>query len=171
MLEQTLLIHTVSPYPNPLPAGEREQELVSPLPGRERGRGEGGKLESERRTKQHRIRPRLLAVAKTLRRQLTPQEQTLWYRLRDRRLGGHKFRRQVAMQGYVLDFYCAESRLVVELDGGQHNEDAHALKDRQRDAVLGERGIKVLRFWNDQVVNELDAVLTKIAAVCEGSDG
>lgn len=88
----------------------------------------------------------------------------MWQLVRNRQIAGAKFRRQHPVKPYVLDFYCAEVRLAVELDGGQHAESS---RDRARDAYLSARGITVLRFWNNQVLCETEAVLEAIyAAVC-----
>jgi very-short-patch-repair endonuclease len=83
----------------------------------------------------------------------------MWYLLRDRRLGGHKFRRQHPMPPYTLDFYCHEAGLVIELDGGQHAESVY---DPRRDAWLGQQGLRVVRFWNNQVLQETEAVLSAV---------
>src|SRR5262245_17397156 len=101
--------------------------------------------------------PRLIANARQLRRDLAPAEKVLWREVRGRRFAGYRFRRQHPFEPYVLDFYCAACRLVVELDGESHlgNEEA----DRRRQKYLEEAGLKVLRFWNTEVFDELDAVL------------
>jgi very-short-patch-repair endonuclease len=90
----------------------------------------------------------------------TDAEQLLWHHLRDRRLQGHKFRRQKCIGPWFVDFACIESHLVVELDGGQHVVRAHADEQRTRD--LRERGFRVIRFWNDDVLLRTDHVLTAI---------
>jgi very-short-patch-repair endonuclease len=99
-------------------------------------------------------------LARNLRQRSTDAEQLLWYRLRNRRLAGHKFRRQQAIQSYFVDFICHESRLVIELDGGQHVLQEE--QDEARSAVIHREGYRVLRFWNDQVLTELDSVLEVI---------
>ena len=86
----------------------------------------------------------------------------MWQELRSRRLGGFKFRRQVPVGPFVLDFYCAEQRLAVELDGGGHAEPQQAAHDEERTALLARRGIRVLRFWNQEVLAERPAVLEMI---------
>jgi len=101
-----------------------------------------------------------LAFARSLRQQGTDAEARLWHLLRARRLGGFKFRRQHPTPPYVIDFYCAEQRLAVELDGGQHLDTA--ARDSQRDASLHAQGIRVLRFWNDAVFKESEHVLSVI---------
>ena len=100
------------------------------------------------------------ARSRSLRRAQTDAETRLWHHLRDRRLAGCKFRRQFPLGTYFADFACPEKRLIVELDGGQHVE--QAAQDEQRSDYLREQGFTVLRFWNDQVLLETDAVLEEI---------
>jgi very-short-patch-repair endonuclease len=96
--------------------------------------------------------------ARRLRRNQTDAERVLWFRLRDRRLDGLKFKRQVPIDKYVVDFCCAEARLIIELDGGQH-----ATRDEtNRSAVLEAMGYLVLRFWNNDVLQNTDGVLEEI---------
>lgn len=102
-----------------------------------------------------------IEFARKLRHEQTDAESMMWYLLRDRRLGGHKFRRQHPMPPYTLDFYCHEAGLVIELDGGQHAESA---RDARRDAWLGQQGLRVVRFWNNQVLQETEAVLSEVWA-------
>jgi methionine--tRNA ligase beta chain len=98
--------------------------------------------------------------ARKLRQEQPDAESLMWALLRDRRLGGAKFRRQHPFQPYVLDFFCHEANLAIELDGGQHAEaQAH---DEKRSAFLKSKGIDVLRFWNNEVLAETEAVLEKI---------
>ncbi|MDB5967954.1 MAG: hypothetical protein JWQ90_404 [Hydrocarboniphaga sp.] len=96
-----------------------------------------------------------------LRRRMTDAEQRLWRHLKLRQLLGFKFRRQVPVGAYIADFACLEAMLIVELDGGQHLDNAH---DEMRTQYLQARGFRVLRFWNDQVFKETNAVLEVIAA-------
>jgi methionyl-tRNA synthetase len=98
--------------------------------------------------------------ARKLRAEQSETESLIWALLRDRRLGGAKFRRQHPVGPFVLDFYCHEANLAVELDGGQHTETI--AKDEARTAFLKEKGISVLRFWNNEVLAETEAVLEKI---------
>jgi very-short-patch-repair endonuclease len=98
-----------------------------------------------------------------LRRASTDAETALWYHLRDRRLAGIKFRRQHPFGPFILDFFCEERRLAVELDGGQHFDVAMQRYDERRTAFVREYGITVLRFSNDQVIGERRAVLEEIA--------
>ncbi|TFW10337.1 endonuclease domain-containing protein [Oxalobacteraceae bacterium OM1] len=98
-------------------------------------------------------------AAVALRKAMTDAERTLWRRLRGEQLGA-KFRRQHPFREYVLDFVCLYHRLVVEVDGSQHVEQVQ--HDARRDAVLMAAGFRVLRFWNNEVLLETDAVLQKI---------
>ncbi len=103
-----------------------------------------------------------LARARQLRRSSTEAEKLLWSRLRDRRLEGFKFRRQVWVGSFVADFLCREAKLVVEVDGAQHAEQASY--DSARSEALANAGFSVIRFWNNEVENDIDAVLEAIRA-------
>ncbi|AMR66042.1 endonuclease domain-containing protein [Aquipseudomonas alcaligenes] len=98
--------------------------------------------------------------AKSLRTHMTDAETRLWYHLRAHRFMGLKFKRQKPVGRYIVDFVCLEQFLVIELDGGQHMEQAD--QDRERDEYLRERGYRVLRFWNHQVLTEMEAVLERV---------
>jgi len=98
--------------------------------------------------------------AKVLRRNATDAERRLWSRLRNRQLGGFRFRRQRSIGPYICDFVCLSARVVVELDGSQHIEDT--AYDARRDAILKANGFRVLRFWNADVMARVDAVLETI---------
>ena len=97
--------------------------------------------------------------ARVLRSRLTDAERKLWYALRDRRFAGAKFRRQVPIGPYVADFLSYETRLVIEVDGGQHAESA---KHRRRDRWFADNAFRVLRFWNNDVHSNLEGVLMLI---------
>jgi very-short-patch-repair endonuclease len=99
-------------------------------------------------------------TARKLRRNSTIAEQRLWYRLRSRSLNGMKFVRQESIGPYFVDFVCREHRLVIEVDGGQHCENAG---DAVRDKWLREHGYCVLRFWNNDVLGNIEGVLETIA--------
>jgi very-short-patch-repair endonuclease len=99
-------------------------------------------------------------IAKRLRRHQTDAERILWFRLRGRRLSGWKFKRQVAIDRFIVDFACADAMLVVELDGGQHA--VRTLQDEERTRTLEAMGYLVLRFWNNDVMSSLDGVLQEI---------
>ena len=95
---------------------------------------------------------------KRLRNSSTPQEIILWSRLRNSRLG-YKFRRQHSIGKYIVDFYCPKRRLIIEIDGSQHIDSEY---DKKRDGYLENLDFKVLRFWDNDVNNNLDGVLLKI---------
>jgi very-short-patch-repair endonuclease len=103
--------------------------------------------------------------ARRLRRADNDAETKLWSQLRDRRLNGHKFVRQVPIGPYVADFACRDCMLVVEVDGSQHAQDD---RDRARDAFMVAQGWSVLRVWNVDVLKESSAVLDTILAAMEG---
>ena len=99
--------------------------------------------------------------ARRLRRDWTKAEARLWLCLRNRQLDGFKFRRQLPIDRYFADFACLEAKLIVELDGGQHADEA--AYDAARTEVLEQAGFRVLRFWNHAVLTELDGVLHEIS--------
>jgi very-short-patch-repair endonuclease len=101
--------------------------------------------------------------AKQLRRALTPPEARLWVALKGRQLCGLHFRKQHSVGPYVLDFYCSEVALAVEVDGQQHWADTQAVHDQHRDWWLGERGVRTLRVSAEAVRIDLDTVLLAIA--------
>lgn len=109
---------------------------------------------------------RLTDYAKQLRVEQTEVERFLWGRLRDRRLGGWKWKRQVPRGYYIADFLSLEAGVVVELDGGQHVDNAGY--DARRTAYLERQGLVVLRFWNPEVRENLDGVCDAILAACGG---
>lgn len=102
---------------------------------------------------------RLLRRARELRTASTDAERLLWAQLRAGRFESLKFRRQQPLKGYVVDFYCHAARLVIELDGGGHAQPAEATYDVHRTAALERDGVRVLRFWNHEVMADLDVVL------------
>lgn len=104
----------------------------------------------------------LLKAARALRGSMTDAEQLLWHCLRRKQLGGFRFRRQHPIERFVLDFYCCETKLAIELDGGQHNEPDTKARDLERTDFLASQGIQVLRFWNNEVFINLEGVLQKI---------
>ena len=98
-----------------------------------------------------------LPNARALRRNFTDAEQKFWLQVKDRRLEAHKFRRQVPIGPYIVDFLCLEKHLVIELDGGQHNE--NRAKDEQRTRYLERQGFRVVRFWNNEMLPNMPGVL------------
>ena len=140
------------------------------------GRGAGGEGEVERTPAPTHTSPRPPAkladdsrqYARQMRSHATDAESLIWTLLRSRRLADAKFRRQHPLGRYILDFYCAEHALCIELDGGQHAE--HPARDAVRDAWLQAQGVRVLRFWNNQVLAETEAVLEEIYRVLAERD-
>ena len=122
--------------PSPL-AGEGD------LPAKRGKSGEGAKL----------------AFAKKLRREMTEAERKLWQELRAKRFENYKFRRQMVIGPYIADFVCLSHRLIVEVDGSQHDASAH---DAKRDAYLRSQGFRVLRLWNIGVLQDMDGALLTI---------
>jgi very-short-patch-repair endonuclease len=106
--------------------------------------------------------------ARELRHDMTLAEKVLWQELRTDKLNGLHFRRQQIIDGYIVDFYCHAANLIVEVDGDIHNQRMEY--DAERDAHLISRGFNVLRFQNDEVMNNLPAVLEKILCTCQSSD-
>ena len=101
--------------------------------------------------------------ARSLRKAATEAERALWYYLRDRRLDGHKFRRQSPVGKHVADFACIEARLIVELDGGQHFDPESAAADARRTAEMEAVGYHVMRFTNQEALGRMDSVLETIS--------
>ena len=99
--------------------------------------------------------------ARELRRNQTDAEQLLWRSLKSRQLNGYKFRRQFPVHPYIVDFACLSENLIVELDGGQHTEQLDY--DEKRTAFLESKGYRVIRFWNNEVLNQLPDVVEEIA--------
>ncbi len=108
---------------------------------------------------------KLLAMARRMRRQPTDAENLLWQRLKAKRLEGWKFRRQEPVAGYVADFLCYDARLVIEVDGGQHAADAD--RDEQRTMAIAAEGFRVVRFWNNEVLENIEGVLETIVGHLE----
>ncbi len=104
----------------------------------------------------------LKTPARSLRANMTDAEQKLWQRIRRKQIQNTQFYRQKPLAGFIVDFYCPAAKLVIELDGSQHAETEHKLKDQIRDHALMQLGLHVLRFDNRQVLLETDAVLTLI---------
>lgn len=133
-----------------LPCRVQPDRWRFPLPSGERARVRGRAVRQREWQKSY---------ARDLRQQMTEAERVLWFALRDRRLCGAKFRRQVPVGPYIADFYCAAHRLILEVDGGQHG----GLCDAQRDRWLAGQGFRVLRVWNSDVRGNLPGVMQMIA--------
>jgi very-short-patch-repair endonuclease len=108
-----------------------------------------------------------VSLARSLRRGMTPAEKTLWQELRANRLGGWHFRRQQVIAGFIVDFYCHQASLAIELDGIVHQEQAGY--DEDRDTILSAKGIKVMRFPNARVETDLAGLLRQIWNVCRST--
>ena len=98
--------------------------------------------------------------ARALRANQTEAEKRLWWRLRDKQVEGFRFRRQVPIGPYIADFVCPSEKLIIEVDGGQHAENEEY--DAARTALLEDAGYRVLRFWNNEVFENLDGVLERV---------
>jgi very-short-patch-repair endonuclease len=115
------------------------------------------------------ISPKLRSNARALRKNSTEAERLLWSELRDHRLSGNGFRRQVPIHNYIADFVCHAAKLVIELDGGQHFSDDSERADAKRSAVIEAEGFRVLRFSNHDVMTNRTGVLETIAAAVAAS--
>jgi adenine-specific DNA-methyltransferase len=156
--------------PDPSPKGRGESDLLLPspkehgesshLPPSPPGRGAGG--EGEAQVIKYPLPPALLQRIRELRHNATDAERLLWQLLRNRQLKGAKFRRQYPVASYIVDFYCHEARLVIEVDGSGHLEDKQARYDAERTENLEAEGLHVLRFWNHEVLNKTQLVLEVI---------
>jgi very-short-patch-repair endonuclease len=97
-----------------------------------------------------------------LRRDATKAEKKLWYLLQRGQMAGLSFRRQHPLGKYIIDFYCSQLKLAIEVDGGQHNEHAHQANDERRSHWLRGKGVTVLRFWNNDVLQNIEGVWDEI---------
>ena len=103
-----------------------------------------------------------MPLSRALRKEQTDVERLLWSRLRNRQLNQIKFRRQQPIGSYIVDFVSFDKMLIIEIDGGQHNEFNNKAQDEQRTNYLENGGFKVIRFWNNDVLQNLDGVLIRI---------
>lgn len=108
----------------------------------------------------------LALLANKFRKSLTEAERKLWGIIRRKQLGGFRFRRQVVFGKFVLDFVCFDPKIVIEVDGGQHNDEENKKYDRLRTEYLQSHGYRVLRFWNFQIFNEIEVVAEEILRNC-----
>jgi very-short-patch-repair endonuclease len=154
---------------------EKEERLPPPPVGGGQGEGEGqgnpphlaSPIKGE---EQNCMRKRLTQRAKILRQQSTEAEKLLWRYLRGRQLEGAKFRRQQPIGKYNVDFISFSHKLIVEVDGGQHAQPREQVRDRQRDAWLREQGFTVVRFWNNQVLRNVEGAIEAIRSNLLRSD-
>ena len=112
------------------------------------------------------LRSLKISRARQLRQRSTDAETALWHELRNRQLLGYRFKRQHPIGPYIVDFVCLEQKLVVELDGGQHLESVEY--DKERSSYLNDMGLTVARFWNNQVLAEMDGVKEAILLALAG---
>jgi len=112
-------------------------------------------------------KPQQIYIRKILRQQPVTCERILWNKIRDRRLGGYKFKRQFSVNNYVVDFYCAELKLVIEIDGATHSTDDEIKYDKVRQEYLEKQGLLVKRYLNIDVKENLELVLENILEVCK----
>jgi len=108
--------------------------------------------------------------ARQLRKNMTPQERKLWSLIRNKQFYGYRFNRQCPFRNYVLDFICCSKKIVIEIDGGQHNEDTNSEYDKTRTELLNSLGYKVVRFWNNEIDNNIEGVYQKLKEVFEIKD-
>jgi very-short-patch-repair endonuclease len=119
-------------------------------------------MEDEKNKMHLNASPQIFRQAKQLRKRMTKAEEVLWEWLRDKKLDGYKFRRQHPMHRFILDFYCHSNCLIIELDGKIHNEKPEQIYDEARTKYLSECGMKVIRFKNEEVFNDIENVINKI---------
>jgi len=123
---------------------------------------------TERKSKERKERVQLRSFARAMRHVPTDAEKKFWWMVRDRRLGGYKFKRQHPIGNYIADFVCLEAKLIVELDGGQHAEQQEY--DAKRDAFFKFQGFRVMRLWNCNFLEHQDAVARKLLAELDGGE-
>jgi len=111
------------------------------------------------------MRSYLTKLAKQFRRKMTDAERVLWSHLRAKRLNNLKFRRQQPIGNYIVDFICFEKKIIIEVDGGQHMENKKT--DLKRTQWLNEKGYRVIRFWNNDIMQNISGVYKEIMKFCE----
>ncbi len=160
-----------SHFKQPQSKARRHHESISPLVGEMPGRAEGGMapiINIEVLGMSHTpVPPRHRANAKRMRSAMSDAELKLWNELRAHRLMGLSFRRQVPIAGYIVDFACPTHRLIVEVDGSQHGNDADLRYDENRTRRLQQDGWIILRFWNDDVLKDIDNACLHIVRTIE----
>ena len=102
-------------------------------------------------------------LARNLRKNLTKEEHIIWQILRNRRFFNLKFKRQVPIGNYIVDFLCEEKKIIIEIDGGQHNYPENIIKDKERTIFLNSKGYNIIRFWNNEINDNLDGVYIKLS--------
>lgn len=109
--------------------------------------------------------PQIFSNAKKLRLNQTEAEEKFWYAVKDNQIEGYKFRRQHPLSIYIADFYCHALKLVIEIDGGYHLSEEQQLLDKKRTTDLEFQGLKVIRFTNEEIISNLEEVLSKIKSI------
>lgn len=145
----------LNPLPSPLPEGRGDKNSPPPSGGGRR-KAAGGGVGGVTRGAGDKIKRN----AKVLRKNMTDAEKKLWYHLRAKRFENYKFRRQHPIGNYIADFICLKSKMIIELDGGQHND--LASYDSIRTTFFESQGFMVLRFWNHEMLHQEADVLTQI---------
>ena len=105
--------------------------------------------------------------ARELRKNMTSQERKLWNIIRNRQFYGYRFRRQFPVGNYIADFVCREKKIIIEIDGGQHNQVVHKQYDIERTEYLASEGYQVIRFWNNEIENNILGVYKKLQNIFE----
>ncbi len=130
-------------------------------------KGESARRAREGAVKIKELVPQIfLNFSRKLRTEQTPWEHKLWKKLRSGRFYDLKFKRQVFIEKFIVDFYCHEKKLIIEIDGGQHNREINKNLDLKRQKQLEAKGYKILRFWNNEIDENLEGVLEKIKEYC-----
>ena len=111
--------------------------------------------------------PQQKIIRRILRQQPIGCERILWNKLRNRQLGGYKFKRQYSISKYIVDFYCAKARLVIEIDGATHSTEKEIQYDKQRQEFLEKQGVRVIRYLNTEIKEDLNEVLENILKYCK----
>ena len=110
---------------------------------------------------------KIIKLARKLRKNQTDQEYKLWTLLRNRQLNNLKFRRQVPIEKYIADFMCEEKKLIIEIDGGQHNSPCNIKEDEERTKYFESLGYRVVRFWNNEIDNNIEGVYLKLLEIAK----
>ncbi|MFP4023037.1 MAG: endonuclease domain-containing protein [Thiohalospira sp.] len=121
---------------------------------------------SQNKTMFYGASPEIFETAKVLRNHMTDSEKLLWEKLKDNQLNGIKFRRQHPISQFIVDFYCHQKKLVIELDGSIHQKNAQQERDKGRQFMLEELGLTVIRFKNEEIKKDISNVISKILECC-----
>lgn len=111
----------------------------------------------------------VIQTAKDLRKNQTNAEKLLWGKIRNKRLEGFRFLRQYSIGRYIADFYCSKANVVIEVDGGIHNQVENKEYDLIREEIIKANGIRIIRFHNDEIINNIDTVLKRLICFIETS--